>query len=190
METVDASIVFLPRYTTLVANLTTHFEFTTLPLDVSRYSGAQFQIWRSPMSDGTFKFFMEESLDAQKWVLGATAPEGHELASDDTKFCSYSFRLRWFRLRIRLEGTGTSIVTCWAEGLLRGGGFGVWPGAAAPLAGGVPSATTDAVSPPAFQPPPGDVLALTPQMQAQLDMAAQAAEQIRNAAIAGVGGGK
>ena len=143
MPDVDASIVFLPRFTTLVgnANPSAVFEFTTLPLDVSKHSGAQFQIWRGPMSGGTFKFFLEESLDGEKWVLGASTPEGIELNADDAKFCSYAFRLRWFRIRIQLTGAAWPIVTCWAEGLLRGGGGGVWPAPMQPT-----SSTTDALT--------------------------------------------
>jgi len=149
MPDVDASIVFLPRFTTLVGapGSSTIFEFTTLPLDVSRHGGAQFQIWRGPISGGTFTFFMEESLDAQKWVLGASTPEGVVLAADETKFCSYSFRLRWFRIRIQLTGAAWPIVTCWAEGLLRGGGGGVWP---APMASAPPPGVSGAVTPSGF----------------------------------------
>lgn len=135
METVDAAIVFLPRFTTLVGADT---DFATLPLDVSRYSGVQFQIWRSPMPGGAFAFYLEESLDAQTWVLGPAVPAAVALTSEDTKFCSYNFRLRWFRLRVRLSGTGWIAVTCWAEGLLRAGGSGVWP-VAGPVAAGTPA---------------------------------------------------
>lgn len=143
METVDAAIVFMPRFTTLVGSVTpaTVFEFTTLPLDVSRYGGVQFQIWRSPMSSGSFEFLLEESLDAQTWVLGPSTPSAFALTSDQTKFCSYNFRLRWFRLKVRLTGGASPIVTCWAEGLLRAGGSGVWPVPGAAPAGGRFSAT-------------------------------------------------
>jgi hypothetical protein len=125
-ETVDASIVFLPRLTTLVGS--TGSVFTTLPLDVSQFSGVQFQVWRGPMSGGTFDLYLEESLDAQNWVLGPSTPTPFDFTSEMTKFFSYSFRLRWFRLRIHATG----IVTCWAEGLLRGGGAGAWPSAPPP----------------------------------------------------------
>lgn len=158
MPDVDASIVFLPRFTTLVGASASGsiFEFTTLPLDVSKHSGAQFQIWRGPMSGGSFKFFLEESLDCQKWVLGASTPEGIDLNADDTKFCSYSFRLRWFRIRIQLTGAAWPIVTCWAEGLLRGGGGGFWP-SQMPATTGSPLVTAaGAITPPA----PGDQVKL------------------------------
>ena len=152
MAAVDASIIFLPRFTTLVGsgNYSETFDFPTLPLDVSGHGGAQFQVWRSPMSGGTFKLFFEESLDADKWVLGASIPTGIDLNADETKFFSYGFRLRWFRLRVQLTGAAWPIVTCWAEGLLRGGGGGAWP-APARASGPVTdlAASGAAVTPPA-----------------------------------------
>ena len=59
MESVEATIVFLPRFTTLVGP----GPFRTLPLDVSKYSGAQFQLWVGPISAGSFTVYLEESLD-------------------------------------------------------------------------------------------------------------------------------
>ena len=108
-ETVDASVVFLPRLTTLIG--LTGSEFTTLPLDVSQYSGAQFQVWRGSMDSGTFTLYLEESLDGQTWVLGASTPTGFPFTTEATKFFSYSFRLRWFRLRIAATGVVVVIST-------------------------------------------------------------------------------
>lgn len=132
MSNVDAAIVFLPRFTTLVGASS----FTTLPLDVSRFGSAQFQLWRGPLRGGptpapTFLAYLEESLDAENWVLGPSTPTGYDPATDDPtlarpKLFSYGFRLRWFRIRIELAGANP-VVTCWAEGLLRdGGGGGAW----------------------------------------------------------------
>ena len=74
-----------------------------------------------------FTVFFEESLDCQTWVLGPSTPSGYAIGANEVKFFSYSFRLRWFRLRIELTGDWP-IVTCWAEGVLRGGGAGgPWP---------------------------------------------------------------
>src|SRR5215475_13512600 len=118
MPAVDSSFVILPRFTTLVGAAT----FTTLPMDVSAYGGAQFQIWRGPIrvTAGTpmFQLYLEESLDTQTWVLGPTTPTAYTLNEFELKFFSYDFRLRWFRIRIVITGTNP-IVTCWAEGLLR-----------------------------------------------------------------------
>jgi hypothetical protein len=126
MSNVDAGVVFLPRFTTLVGAT----QFTTAPVDVSQQGGVQFQIWRGPIrsSGGTpaLNQYLEESLDARTWVLGPATPAPITVEEDDLRFCSYSFRLRWFRLRFALTGTNP-MVSCWAEGLLRGAdGSGVW----------------------------------------------------------------
>lgn len=155
MPSVDASIVFVPRFSTLVGETS----FTTLPLDVSQFGGAQFQIWRGPIRvgsgpAGTFTVYLEESLDALTWVLGASSPTAHVIGDEETKLFSYSFRLRWFRVRIELAGTDP-IVTCWAEGLLRGGGGGVWPTGAPPTAAAMQSlrAFAPRAAPPVRPPP-------------------------------------
>ncbi len=131
MPNVEAAIVFLPRFTTLVGATS----FLTAPLDVSRFGSIQLQLWRGPLrgTTPTFQAYLEESLDADTWVLGPATPTGYDPAVDDPgllrpKLFSYGFRLRWFRIRIVLGGTNP-IVTCWAEGLLRdGGGSGPWVG--------------------------------------------------------------
>lgn len=142
MESVEATIVFLPRFTTLVGPGT----FRTLPLDVSKYSGAQFQLWVGPISAGSFTVYLEESLDAENWVLGPSTPEGIALTSNQTRFFSYGFRLRWFRLKVVMTGGGGSLATCWAEGLLRGGGGGVWalPKGSTPAATGPTTGAAEA----------------------------------------------
>jgi hypothetical protein len=126
MPAIDASLVFLPRFTTLAGAT----EFTTAPLDVSGQAGTQFQVWRGPIrvssgGAGTFTLYIEESLDAQSWALGPSTPQGFLIAENATVFFAYSFRLRWFRLRVALGGTNP-IGTCWAEGILRAGDGGMW----------------------------------------------------------------
>ncbi|MCE9637719.1 MAG: hypothetical protein K8T90_18625 [Planctomycetes bacterium] len=128
MADVDAAIVFLPRFTTLAGATS----FATQPMDVSAYGGVQFQLWRgpfrtkSPSPAAKLTAYLEESLDTETWVLGPSAPGPHVIGQAEIKFFSYDFRLRWFRLRIAVEGD-EPMVTCWAEGLLRSGGGGVWP---------------------------------------------------------------
>jgi hypothetical protein len=128
MEVVEASIVLLPRFTTLVgvSSAGHYYDFTTLPLDVSRFSGAQFQFWRGAGA-GTLGVFLEESLDADTWSLGPFSPAEIVVPAQSAVFFSYNFLLRWFRLRVRLTGAAWPIISCWAEGLLRGGGSGAWP---------------------------------------------------------------
>ncbi len=123
MAGADSSIVMFPRFTTLVSNnlaVDDPVDFTSLPLDVSSFGGAQIQAWRGCMIGGQQRYcevFLEESLDAQEWMLGPFAPEPIPLYEKKTLFLSYSFRLRWFRLRVRLKRA--VMVTLWAEGLLR-----------------------------------------------------------------------
>lgn len=125
MAAVDAGLVFLPRTTTLVGAAS----FATAPLDVSRQGGTQFQVWRGPIrvasGAGTLTMFMEESLDCQSWALGPITAQGIVIPENDPKFFSYDFRLRWFRVRFELSGTDP-MVLCWAEGLMREGGAGIY----------------------------------------------------------------
>jgi len=117
MPPIESTIVFMPRFTTLIGSR----EFTTLPLDVSRFGSAQFQVWQAGIngSGGTFKVSFEESLDTEHWALGASSPEVFTIAQNETRFFSHSFRLRWFRLKVDLSETPDAMVTCWAEGILR-----------------------------------------------------------------------
>ena len=138
MPAIDSTFVLLPRFTTLAGATS----FSTLPMDVSAYGGAQFQVWRGPFrvkSDTpakSFKIYLEESLDTQTWVLGPDTPAAITIAEGEVKLFSYDFRLRWFRLRVEIAGDAP-IVTCWAEGLLRGGGGGQWQ------FGGMPTGNID-----------------------------------------------
>lgn len=133
MSSVDAAIVFLPRFSTLAGATS----FTTQPMDVSSYGGVQLQIWRgpfrtkSPSPTPQFTTYFEESLDTETWVLGPSAPGPYVIGEAEIKFFSYDFRLRWFRLRVEVAGD-EPIVSCWAEGLLRGGGGGAWPSPSGP----------------------------------------------------------
>lgn len=121
MAGVDAGLVLLPRFTTLVGATS----FVTAPLDLSQQGGAQFQVWRGPIrvasGSGTLTMYMEESLDCQSWALGPLSPPGTVIPENDPKFFSYDLRLRWFRVRFVLAGTDPMVVV-WAGGLLRGGG--------------------------------------------------------------------
>src|SRR5687767_11241226 len=103
MSAIDAGLVFLPRFTTLVGEAT----FSTAPLDVSGQGGAQFQVWRGPIrvssGSGALVVYLEESLDAQLWSLGATTvTNGITILENVPHFFSYTFRLRWFRVRFAL----------------------------------------------------------------------------------------
>jgi hypothetical protein len=118
VEGAESAIVLLPRFTTLIGE----GEFTTLPLDVSRFGSAQFQVAlagaRVLGENPPFSvlLYLEESLDAEDWSLGPSEAQPHALVG--RKLFSYAFRLRWFRLRLAVTGSGP-MVTCWAEGVLR-----------------------------------------------------------------------
>jgi hypothetical protein len=115
----DAAIVLFPKYTTLVSNDSNETDFTTTPIDVSRFGSAQFQLWRGPVlgSATSFKAFLEESLDGDTWSTppGGLAA-GYDPGENASKMFSYAFRLRWFRLRVAFKG---ECVPLWAEGMLR-----------------------------------------------------------------------
>ena len=117
----ESTIVLFPRYTTLIGADLAQKEFTTLPLDVSRFGSAQFRIVARGLAGQSplYAVYLEESLDTETWQLGASAPVAVIMnGSNSSVFVSYAFRLRWFRLRVTLEGVD-SMLTLWAEGLLR-----------------------------------------------------------------------
>ncbi len=120
MPGAESTIVLFPRFTTLIGASEGLNTFSSLPLDVSGFGSAQFQVWRGGIKGPSqeFTLYLEESLDGRTWVLGSSAPRPLEMQSAGTRFLSYAFRLRWFRLRVEFEGPD-ALVTCWAEGLLR-----------------------------------------------------------------------
>ena len=114
----DAALVLFPKFTSLVSNEAELTSFTSAPLDVSRFGSAQFQLWRGGMqgAGATFKAYLEESLDGDTWTTPPGGSGGFDPGQNGSKLFSYSFRLRWFRMRIDFTG---ECVSCWAEGVLR-----------------------------------------------------------------------
>ena len=117
----DAALVLFPKFTTLVSDGSNVQTYTSAPLDVAAFGSAQFQVWRGDMvGDGThgptFKAFIEESTDGEKWVMPSGGSAGVDPGKETARMLSYAFRLRFFRLRIDFKGRFAS---CWAEGLLR-----------------------------------------------------------------------
>ena len=119
MPGVESNLVLLPRFTTLVGE---GVEFATLPVDVSRYGTAQLLLWRGELqlTGGTpvFQAYFEESLDAEDWHPRSSVATPIDPGEDQTYLVNYTFRLKWFRVRIVLGGDG-AMTTCWAEGVLR-----------------------------------------------------------------------
>ena len=117
----DAALVLFPKFTTVVSDGEHVQSYTSTPLDVSQFGSAQFQIWRGDLvGDGShapsFKAYLEESTDGERWVLPSGGGSGIDPGKEGTRMLSYAFRLRWFRVRIDFKGL---LATCWAEGLLR-----------------------------------------------------------------------
>ena len=150
MSAVDAGVVLLPRFTALAGN----HDFETTPMEVSRQGGIQLQVWRGPIrttsGPGTLGILMQESLDGLTWsqpgASGATAGSALLVPESAPLFLSWTFRLRWWKVTFVLSGTNP-LVTCWAEGLLRGGGEGAWGGAAVAPAPETPAGRTTTPGP-------------------------------------------
>ena len=107
------AVALLPRFTTLMGAST----FTGEPLDVSGHTALTLQVWRSALQGVTtgFALYLDESLDADDWTpLNGTAIDP---GTATTKVLEVCLRLRWLRLRVEL--TGDTQVTCWAEGTLQ-----------------------------------------------------------------------
>jgi len=113
MPGVDSFVVFFPRFTTLVAG-----SYTSVPLDVSKFGGVQLEAWRAEAGP---TLYVEESLDGVAWQDAMSSSfdltGGSSYAS---KFLSFGFRLRWFRVRLE----ATQMMTVYVEGIMRAGGGG------------------------------------------------------------------
>ena len=122
MSAVESMVVFFPRFTTLIGAGTI---FATPALDVSRFGGAQIEVWCGTPQTVEFspgprpRIYLEESLDGLGWP--ADASSSYELATDSSRFFSIGFRLRWFRVRFEPR---SEVISMWCEGIMRAGGTG------------------------------------------------------------------
>ncbi len=116
----ESSLILFPRFSCLVGS----GEFSSIPVDTSRFSSCQLEAWRGPMiaesATCTFRLWLEESLDGVVWhAVGS----GHDPGASKSRLLSHIFNLRWFRVRIKLDQTNGSapqpLVTCWCAGMLR-----------------------------------------------------------------------
>ena len=118
MPQVESGLVLFPRFTGLVGE---DMDFTSLPVDVSKFSSAQLVLWRSAIvadgADAVAEMHLEESLDGEEWVSPTTTAV--DPGADTVRLMNYAFRLNWFRIRIKMTGDTNCLMSCWAEGVLR-----------------------------------------------------------------------
>lgn len=112
-------VVMVPRYSTYAAGSSPQ-EFTTIAMDVTSYENAILNVWRSALvgTTPTFLIFFEESTDQVSWFPCSGPSSGGEDPGDDTEEqYTAALKRRWFRIRIKLTGTGV-VATCWCVGFL------------------------------------------------------------------------
>lgn len=92
--------------------------FATSALDVSKYAKALVTIWKGGTTNsGNAKFTFEESTDQSDWTLCDNTPELYDPGDDTQRQVIADLKKRWFRLRVDVTGTSSS-VTLWAVGFL------------------------------------------------------------------------
>ena len=107
-------LVLIPRYTTLVGANT----YTTIGMEVTDYSKALVNVWRSTMigTSGTFGCQFEESTDQETWTVCSGGTGGDPGADTEDQYTPVLAK-RWFRIKITTTGTNAA-VTMWAIGFL------------------------------------------------------------------------
>ncbi len=112
-------LVLIPRYSCYSAAEST--EFMTIAMDVTPYTSAILNVWRSKLvgASATFTLTFEESTDQTSWSACATSPDPSSSPPADKTEIQYtaSLKKRWFRAKIVLTGVAT-VVTCWIVGFL------------------------------------------------------------------------
>ena len=106
-------LVMMPRFSTYAGATT----FYSIWMDVSEYEKAILNVWRGPMSVGTFALTCEESTDGivPSNCAGVTWPE--DPTADAEEQYIVTLKKRWFRTKLVLTGSGVT-VSCWAVGFL------------------------------------------------------------------------
>jgi hypothetical protein len=104
-------LVLIPRYTTYAGD----GNFTTVPLDVSRFEGAFIHLWRGALvgTSPSIQFHFEASVDQALWTDIFTIDPG---AATEL---SFSLAITRPLLRVRVETLGLdTVATCYAHGYL------------------------------------------------------------------------
>ena len=107
-------LVMMPRYSSLIGANT----FTTIGMEVTDYSKAILNVWRSTMigTSGTFAVSFEESTDQSNWTTCTNGSAADPGADTEAQY-SPLLTKRWFRVKIVTAGTDVA-VSCWAIGFL------------------------------------------------------------------------
>jgi len=113
-------LVMIPRFTTYAGHNTGSDAFSSVPLDVSRFSNMTVTFWRGPLLLGggspTFSAQFESSHDADTWFA-----EGAAITTTSTiSKVEIDLDRRWLRVTISLSGNpgDPMAITCWAVGSL------------------------------------------------------------------------
>lgn len=110
-------LVLHPRFTALSGADT----YTTVGMDVSQFSSALVNVWRTPLNgtSPTWTMSFEESTDQGTWstCTSSPTPAVNEPSADTETLYTVTLNKRWFRIKIVLGGTQPS-GTCWAVGFL------------------------------------------------------------------------
>ena len=110
-------VILLPRFTTLLGQ--DRDEFLTLPIDVTAFESARITLWRATLQgtgvDLASTFFFDESTDRDTWTACEGTIPSQYLPANTELVVEFGFGRKWFRLRVRLNGTDPA-ATCWAQG--------------------------------------------------------------------------
>lgn len=113
MAGMQTPVVMVPRYSCYSGA----DDFMTIAMDVTAYSKATLNIWRSPLvgTTPTFAFLFQESTDQVTWSACAISPSGTDPGADSETQYEVTLTKRWFRLKLTLGGTDP-VATCWCVG--------------------------------------------------------------------------
>jgi hypothetical protein len=108
-------LVLLARYTTY----STDAVYTTIAMDVTEYSTAIVNLWRSALvgAGGAVKFNLQESTDQVNWTTcDGTTADFDPGAVTETQYTA-TLNKRWFRITVQCPNAN-NVMSCWAVGFL------------------------------------------------------------------------
>lgn len=124
MSTVGPAVPFIliPRFTSYVGPGT----YTTVPLETSRFAGAEVTVWRGPLVGDTgagagFELWVEGSHDANEWSRVAPPLPSPVISTPNTfDQLSVPTTYKWLRAHVDLAADTSDVVaiTIWITGIL------------------------------------------------------------------------